>query len=133
MQQKSKRTKRLTLWSVIFGILHILCLIGPFLFFIPQAFIIGETIAKIALGLTTIISLILAAISAIVDINHRAGLHRSILWILISGILFCLDSVKSFIWIMAISSLLDELIFTKAHQHFARKAAINKEIDLRLE
>lgn len=129
----SKRTKKLTFWKVIFTILHILCLIGPFLYFLPAAFITGPIVGKIALGFTTITSLILAAISLLVDIKHRAGLHRSILWLLMAGILFCLEAVKPFIWIMTIASLLDELIFTKCKDHFTVAAATNKEIDKRLE
>ena len=129
---KSKRTKKLTCLHTIFTILHLICLIGPFLYFLPMAFIGAEVVSKIVISLTTIASLILAGISAFVSIQHRAGLHRSILWLLIAGIMFGLSSIKSFIWIMAGTSLCDELIFTPLKDHFKITAATNKEIDKRL-
>jgi len=128
----SKRTKQLKTLHIIFAILHILCLIGPFLYFIPYAYITGEVVSKVALSLTLIVSLILAAISLLVDVKQRAGFNKSIVWILIAGILFCLDSVKSFVWIMAIISIIDELVFTKLKDKFKTDAATNREIDRRL-
>lgn len=128
---ESKRTKQCRAGNFIFGLLHILCLVGPFLYFIPYGFIMGETVNKIALGFTVVLSIILALISFVVDQTHRAGLHRSILWALIAGVLFCLSEVKTFIWIMAVVSLVDELIFVKIKDHYKIALAANKEIDRR--
>ena len=128
----SKRTKKMVGWGIVFTILHLLCVVGPFLYFLPMAFITGAVVSKIALGLTTVTSLILAAISLLMDVKHRAGLHRGIMWLLIAGILFCLEAVKPFIWIMAVVSILDELVFVKLKDHFKAAAATNKEIDKRL-
>lgn len=129
----SKRTKKYKTLNIIFTILHFLCLIGPLLYFIPYAFIVGEVTTKVILGLSTATSIILAAISLFVAVKHRAGLHRSILWLLILGILTALTSVKPFICIMAVASILDELVFTPIKTASAQKAKINKEIDLRSE
>lgn len=128
----SKRTKKLKIAAIIFGILHLLCLLGPFLYFLPAAFINGETVSKIVLGFSVVTSLILATVSLIIGVKNRAGLHRGIMWLLIAGILFCLESVKPFIWIMAIVSIVDELIFVKLKDKFKTAAATNKEIDKRL-
>lgn len=126
----NKRTKKSRILSIIFGILHLLCLIGPFCYFLPVAFITGAMVSKITLGFTMVTSMILAAISFIVDVKHRAGLHRSCVWLLIVGILFCLSSIKPFIWIMAGATLLDELVFVNLHDHYSKVAAMNKEIDI---
>lgn len=127
----SKRTKKFKILSIIFTIIHILCLVGPFLYFLPAAFITGEVVSKVVLGLSTVTSIILAAISFIISVNHRAGLHRGIMWFLILGILTCLSNIKPFICIMAITNLSDELVFTRLRDSFSSKAKINKEIDLR--
>lgn len=128
---ESKRTKKCRFMKFIFGLFHLLCLLGPFIYFIPYALVTGAVVSKITLTLSCVLSLILGAISLIVDQTHRSSLHRSITWILIAGILFCLASVKEFIWIMAISSILDELIFTKIKDHYAVALISNKEIDRR--
>lgn len=130
--KKSKTTKKYKTAAIIFGILHFLCLFGPFMYFFPAAFIGGAVVSKIALGLTTVVSVILAALSAIVSVKNRAGLHRGILWLLIAGVLFCLSSIKTFIWIMAAASILDELIFVPLKDHYKEKTRINTEIDKRL-
>lgn len=127
----SERTKTSKFWKIIFTILHLICLIGPFLYFIPYAFITGAVISKIALGLSTVVSLILLIMSFIMDVTHRAGMHRGIMWTLIAGIMFCLESVKPFVWIMAVVSILDELVFCKLKDHFTTVYKTNKEIDKR--
>ena len=132
MKKASEVTKKAKAKCVIFTILHILCLIGPFLYFVPYAFIVGEVASKLVLSMSLITSFILAGISFLVDFKHRAGLHKSIVWLMIAAILFCLTSVKSFIWIMAGVSLMDELIFCPIKGHYHRKHIINKEIDQRL-
>lgn len=129
---KSKRTKKMIGWGVFFTILHILCVVGPFLYFLPAAFITGAVVSKVVLSLTTITSLILAGMGLFLDIKHRAGLHRGIMWLLVAGIIFCLEAIKPFIWIMAGVSIVDELIFVKLKDHFKTAAATNKEIDKRL-
>ena len=127
----SKITKKAKTAYIIFGILHLLCLLGPFLYFVPYAFITGAVVSKIALGLTTALSLILGMISFLVDTTHRAGLHRSIMWSMIAGVLFCLTAIKPFIWIMAIASILDELVFVPIRNRNKTKYLTNNEIDKR--
>ena len=128
----SKVTKKARNIAIIFGLLHLLCLLGPFFYFIPVAFITAEIVSKIALSFTIVLSLILAAFSLLVDVKHRAGLHRGIMWSLIAGVLFCLSAVKPFIWIMAIVSILDELIIIPIRDRARFKKATNREIDKRL-
>lgn len=128
----SDRTKQCRNRKNFFGLLHFLCLFGPLLYFIPYGYITGETVSKIGMSFTIILSVILAVISILVSVTARAGLHRCIMWVLISGVLFCLKEIQVFIWIMAITSILDELVFTKVRDHYKAALISNKEIDRRV-
>lgn len=127
----SDRTKYCKTMKNIFGLFHFLCLFGPLLYFIPYGYVTGDTVEKIGMSFTIILSVILAVISIIVSTTARAGLHRCIMWVLIAGVLFCLKEIQIFIWIMAITSILDELIFTKIKDHYKAALIANKEIDRR--
>jgi hypothetical protein len=107
-------------------------LFGPFLYFIPYGYATGVVAEKISMSFTVIISIILAAISFIADVKHRAGIHRTIVWSLIAGVLFCLKDVEVFIWIMAICSLADEMIFVRLKDYYATALVASKEIDRRI-
>ena len=128
---KSARTLQCQTRKNIFGFLHFLCLFGPLLYFVPYGFITGETVQKIGLSFTVIISLLLAMISLVVSVTARAGLHKCMMWTLIAGVLFCLKEIQVFIWIMCITSILDELIFVRLRDSYRAKLIANKEIDRR--
>ena len=127
----SDRTKQCKILSTIFGVLHFLCLFGPLLYFVPYGYVTGETVEKIGMSFTIIASVILAVISILVSVTARAGLHRCIMWILITGVLFTLQEIQVFIWIMAVTSILDELVFTKIRDHYKAALISNREIDRR--
>lgn len=127
----SDRTKYCKIMKNLFGLFHFLCLFGPLLYFIPYGYLTGDNVEKIGMSFTIILSVILAVISIIVSTTARAGLHRCIMWVLIAGVLFCLNEIQIFIWIMAITSILDELIFTKIKDHYKSALIANKEIDRR--
>ena len=128
----SDRTKHCRTMKNLFEVFHILCLFGPLLYFIPYGYITGETVEKIGMSFTIILSIILAVISIIVNVTAKEGLHRCIMWSLIAGVLFCLKEVQAFIWIMCIVSILDELLFTKVRDHYKAALISNKEIDRRM-
>ena len=116
----------------LFTLLHILFLFGPFLFFIPYAFGTGETAEKVVLTMTMVVSLIVLVISIMVDITHRAGLHKAVLWMLVGGVIVCIQGIETtFIWIMVAVSLLDELVITPLAAHYKTALTANKEIDKR--
>lgn len=127
----SDRTKQCKILTTIFGVLHFLCLFGPLLYFVPYGYATGAVVEKIAMSFTVIASVILALISVLVSVTARAGLHRCIMWVLITGVLFTLQEIQVFIWIMAITSILDELVFTKIRDHYKAALISNKEIDRR--
>ena len=127
----SKRTKQCRRRKIIFSILHFLCVFGPFIYFIPYGYITGEIGNKVVMSFSVVTCLILTVISVITDIKHRAGLHRIILWGLITGVLFCLNEVKTFIYIMAVTSIIDELVFVKLKDYYKTAEISNKEMDRR--
>lgn len=130
-KKASNRTKQCRFRKNLFGFLHFLCLFGPLLYFVPYGFITGETVQKISMGFTVIASIVLAVFTIVADVKHRAGLHRTIVWILITGVLFCLQEIKVFIWIMAATSVIDELIFVRLRDYYKTALISNKEIDRR--
>lgn len=131
MKKESKRTKQCKNLHLLFSILHFLCLFGPFLYYIPYAFVVGATVTKVTLSLSIIVSLTLSFFMLISDATARAGFTKSIMWILVAGVILCLTEVKIFVFIMAFISVLDELIFIKLRDKYKDAAAANKEIDRR--
>ena len=129
--QASERTKQCKKRKNIFSLLHFLCLFGPLLYFIPYGYVTGDVVEKICLSLTVTVSIVLAMISMIVSVTSRAGLHRCIMWTLIAGVLFCLKQIQTFIWIMCIASILDELIFVRLKERYRIALISNKELDRR--
>lgn len=129
---KSERTKQCKRLSILFLVLHILCLFGPLLYFIPYAYIVGEVGRKLALSLFLIVALCLSVVSIISDAKTRGGLAKSIMWILVIGISICLQEVKVFVYIMAIVSIIDELVIVRLRAKYKDAYAANKEIDRRM-
>lgn len=116
---------------MLFGILHFLALFGPLLYFIPYALAVGAVVEKLTLSLFMIVGICLSVGAILGDAATRAGLFKSIMWLLIIGIILCLDSVKTFVYIMAIVSIIDELFIVKMHAKYKLAYAANKEIDRR--
>lgn len=127
----SERTKQCRRLKNLFSVLHFLFLFGPLLFFVPYGFVTGQPVEKIGLSFTVVISIILLVMSVIVSVTARAGLHRSVMWMLIIGVLFCLKNIQTFIWIMAVCSVIDELVFVRLKDHYKAALISNKEIDRR--
>lgn len=76
---KSERTKQCKRLSILFLVLHVLCLFGPLLYFIPYAYIVGEVGRKLVLSLFIIVALCLSVIAIISDAKTRGGLVKSIM------------------------------------------------------
>lgn len=129
---KSERTKQCKRLSILFLVLHILCLFGPLLYFIPYAYIVGEVGRKLALSLFLIVALCLSVVALISDAKTRGGFAKSIMWILVIGISICLQEVKVFVYIMAIVSIIDELVIVRLRAKYKDAYASNKEIDRRM-
>lgn len=131
MRIASDRTIHCRKMKNFFGFLHFLCIFGPLFFYIPYGFVTGEPAEKIGLSFTLLATVFLILINIIVDQEHRAGLHKTIMWVLIIGVLFVLEDIKPFIYVMATTSIIDELIITKIKDYYKTALISNKEIDKR--
>lgn len=127
----SERTKKCRALKILFTVIHFIFMFGPLAYFLISGYIHGEIVEKISLSFTIIISIILLIVSILIDVKNRAGTHRAVLWILIAGILFCLEDIKTFIWIMAVASIVDELFILKIKDYYSTALISNKEIDRR--
>jgi hypothetical protein len=127
----SERTKACRRNYILLTIIHILCLLGPFFYFVPYIYITGATTSKVVVTLAVTLSLIFAGISLLIDVKHRGGIYKSIFWILIAAITAALTAVKTFVVIMAIVSIVDELIICPLCNKTKTALIANKEIDKR--
>lgn len=132
--KESKQTKSCKIKKRILGLIHFLLVFGPLAFFFPYGFVIGTVTTKITMGLSVVTSAILAAISALVDVKHRAGLHKSIMWVFIAAVMLVLSAlsqIRAFIFTMAGTCLIDELIICPAHETARAQLITNREMDKR--
>lgn len=101
--------------------------LGPLLGYGFYAFIVAEPVQKIAMG-----SMFFAAV-ALTGISIVCKLHlRSTLFILLLGVYIALREITILLVIVAVCTILDELIVTPLKNKYKSKLNINKEIDKRI-
>lgn len=127
----SSRTKQCRGLMWLFTILHVLLLVGPFCYFVPCAFVEGTNGGKVVMSLGLVIAMILLVFSIMSDIKHRAGLHKSVIWILVGAVMSCISIDIAFIWTMVAVSLTDELLVCPLKDYYKSALIANKEIDKR--
>lgn len=128
---KSERTLQCRRRKRFFAFLHFICLFGPLCYYLPYGFVTGQPAEKIGLSFTLIATVLLILINIIIDQAHRGSIHKTIMWILIIGVMFTLEEIKPFIFIMATVSILDELVIVKILDYYKAALISNKEIDKR--
>ena len=121
MTKKYKRLSRLYFW------LSAACLFCPIAFYFIRAFICGDTSQKLTLGMTFTAALIMFAVNIIMK-SHL----RSVVWVLLLGVFSVLKSYLAIVLVFAITTFLEELIFSPLHRYYKDKGRINAEIDKRL-
>ena len=126
MSTMTKKYKRL---SILTFLLSALCSVCPIFIYVIKAFVDKDVqeVNKYTLGIMCSVALVITLI------NIVAKLHlRCIPWILLLGIYLCLRDITTLLIIMAITTIIDEMIIMPLHKSFKSKYAINKEIDKRL-
>ena len=98
----------------------------PLLVFVIWGFIEGTPHRKLALGGLMVIAAILVVLNVLMKLSLRC-----IPWILLIGIYICLKEITILLIVMAITTVLDELILEPLAKSFKNKLTINKEIDKR--
>ena len=125
----STMTNKYKKLSILTFLLSAICSLCPILIYVIKAFIDKDVqeVNKYTLGIMCSVALIVTII------NIVAKLHlRCIPWILLLGIYLCLKDITALLVIMAITTIVDELILMPLHKSFRNKYTINKEIDKRL-
>lgn len=129
----TERTKKCRTANIIFAILHFLCVFAPIIGFVIYGYVTGETVEKVCLSMTVVAGILLGVISFITSSSaSKNGLNRIVVWVLIIGIMFCLEDLRVFIFIMAATSILDEAVIVKLKDRYEELYRTNKEIDKRL-
>lgn len=125
----STMTNKYKKLSILTFLLSTICSLCPILIYVIKAFVDKDVqeVNKYTLGIMCSVALVITLI------NIVAKLHlRCIPWILLLGIYVCLKDITALLVIMAITTIIDELILTPLHKSFKSKYTINKEIDKRL-
>lgn len=120
-------TKQYKKRAILFFWLSAGCLFGPVLFFFMRAFIVGDTAHKLTLGLCFTAALIMTGCNLVMK-SHL----RSVIWVLLIGVFAVLKSYLAIIVVFAVTTFLEELIFSPLHRYYKDKARINAEIDKRI-
>ena len=110
----------------LFKFLSICCTLIPLLIYVVIAFCNGEAHEKLALGL----SLLMAIVFVLINVVFKYHI-RSTIWVTLLGIHCCLANITTLLLIIAITTLLDEFLFTPLAKKFKLKWTINNEIDKR--
>lgn len=98
----------------------------PLLIFVIWGFIEGTPHRKLALGGLMVIAAVLVVLNVLMKLSLRC-----IPWILLIGIYICLKEITVLLIVMAISTVLDELVLEPLAKMYKTKLTINKEIDKR--
>lgn len=125
---KFTRDCRRKLW--FFRILDIICLVAPLLAYVIVALSSGEAIVaqKVAVVSTAMIALMLTGFNVIAQKKLRCPI-----WIVLIGLFVAIrDYLMPLIIILAITSILDDLVFTPVIGYYKTKLISNKAIDERL-
>ena len=125
----STMTQKYKKLSILTFLLSIICSICPILIYIIKAFVDKDVqeVNKYTLGIMCSVALVVTLI------NIVAKLHlRCIPRILLLGIYLCLRDITTLLVIMAITTIIDELILMPLHKSFKSKYTINKDIHKRL-
>lgn len=129
MKKESKYTKdsRFKLW--LFRILDGICLVAPLLVYVIIALCGGAVVAaKVAVVSTVMVAIILTVFNIIAQKRLRCPI-----WIMLIGLFVAIkEYLLPLIIILAITSILDDLVFTPLITYYKTKLISNKAMDERL-
>lgn len=126
--EKNDRTKRFAALYRLMALFSLVCTIGPITVFTVYAIANGEigSKQKLTLGLCLLVCVLLVIINTIKKYNLRSPVY-----IMILGVHTCIQNLTLLFIIMAVTTALDEFVFTPLKREFRTKYTINKEIDAR--
>lgn len=121
------RIKQLKIRKWVFMCLHYICMLGPLVFFSIKGLIAAQDGYRVVLPMTISASILLACIGLMVDIKYKAGIFKTVMWTMVLAITYSLHQVKTFVWILAIASILDECFFRPIYYNTKQKLMVSKE------
>ena len=126
--EKHDRTKKFATLYRLMALFSLVCTIGPITVFTVYAISNGEigSKQKLTLGLCLLVCLLLVILNTIKKYNLRSPVY-----IMILGIHACIQNLTLLFIIMAVTTALDEFVFTPLKREFRMKYTINKEMDAR--
>lgn len=125
---KFTRDCRRKLW--FFRILDWLCLAAPLIIYVIVALANGEAVVaqKVAVVSTAMIAIMLTIFNTVAQKKLRCPI-----WIVLIGLFVAIrDYLMPLIIILAVTSVLDDLVFTPVISYYKTKLISNKAIDERL-
>lgn len=120
MTKKYKRNYKLCKW------LSVLITLVPLIVYAILGFVNGTIAQKISLGVCLITALVFTALNIILKYHIRCTI-----WILLIGIYACIENIIPLLFILAISTALDEFVLEPLAKKYKSLYVINKEIDKR--
>ena len=127
--RESKYTKKARFWLWFYRILDAICLVTPLLIYVIIALCGGAVVAaKVAVVSTVMIAIILTVFNIIAQKKLRCPI-----WIMLIGLFVAIkEYLLPLIIILAITSILDDLVFTPLIGYYKTKLISNKAMDERL-
>lgn len=122
----SSRTRRFKRISVAMGILSLVTSIGPLAVFGVMAWASATPTQKITISFMATAAIIIAAVNILMKAHARSPF-----WIAVLALVWILDQIAPVIVLMAVCSLLDELLLSPLHKWAKQRYTIGKEIDIR--
>lgn len=123
---KSKTTKHNKTAYIICSIVSFLLSWAPILIYGLVSFGVGETTEKLVLSFGFLSAIVLAVLSFLTKMRFKSAL-----WVILVGISFALSNIQTMLIIVAVCSLLDELVMEPLAKKFKNRYIINAEIDKR--
>ena len=129
MIRESKYTKKARFWLWFYRILDAVCLVTPLLIYVIIALCGGAVVAaKVAVVSTVMIAIILTVFNIIAQKKLRCPI-----WIMLIGLFIAIkEYLLPLIVILAITSILDDLVFTPLIGYYKTKLISNKAMDERM-
>lgn len=111
---------------MLLNLLSILFLLIPLIVYIILGFIQGTVGEAFILGCSLVTSIVLVFVNIVFKYHIR-----SIIWILMIGLYISVNNLIPLLFIIAITTILDEFILQPLIKVYKSKYIINKEIDKR--
>lgn len=119
-------TRRYKFIKNYLALLSVICTCFPIIFYTIRAFVEGTNIQKVSLGLLTTAAIILTLVNILFKMHLR-----STMWLALIGISTCLQDITALLIMIAVTTILDELIITPLRKKYKNLYIINREIDKR--